>query len=283
LATGRVLGPLAGWDSDRGSTSRREECRWDIDWRERSVGFCTCQAPCPCPFGQEASWGHCEGLIAFAIEQGEVSGVDVAGPSHHGRMVRRSWISGNYTAASILDRRDGEKQRRALQHVFWGELGWDAAHLAGLIGTMLGGPGLHRSVPARRLPPPPAPAWDGPRLRPEDRPAVPVGRSSTGVAFAAYCAGCYGPLLCSLLLFAAASSSFVVGGAVTAGIPVAMALPIGLLGWLGHRSLAWRAGSPTNYALIRRASGAALAAFGVLLAGNHALMSGIELAHRLGV
>jgi hypothetical protein len=105
----------------------------------RSVEFCSCQAPCPCAFGQQASWGHCEGLIAFAIEQGEVSGVDVAGTK--AIMAGRfdgAWTSGNYTAALILDRRDGEEQRRALQQVFSGELGGDAAHLAGLIGSMRG-------------------------------------------------------------------------------------------------------------------------------------------------
>lgn len=110
-----------------------------------------------------------------------------------------------------------------------------------------------------------------------------MGRFSTGVAFAAYCAGCCGPLLYPLLLFAAASSPFVVGGAVTAGFAIAMALPIGLLGWLGHWSLGVARLVADNYALTRRASGAALAVFGVLLAGNHALVYAIELAHRLSV
>jgi len=103
------------------------------------------------------------------------------------------------------------------------------------------------------------------------------------VAFAAYCAGCCGPLLYPLLLFAAASSPFVVGGAVTAGFAIAMALPIGLLWWLGHWSLGVARLVADNYALTRRASGAALAVFGVLLAGNHALVYAIELAHRLSV
>jgi hypothetical protein len=105
----------------------------------RSVEFCSCQAPCPGAFGQEASWGHCEGLIAFSIEEGAVSGVDVAGTK--AIMAGRfdgAWSSGNYTAALILDRRDNEYQRDALKQVFSGELGGDAAHLAGLIGDMRG-------------------------------------------------------------------------------------------------------------------------------------------------
>jgi hypothetical protein len=105
----------------------------------RSVEFCSCHAPCPCVFGQEASWGKCEGIIAFSVEQGEVAGVDVAGTK--AMMAGRFdgvWSSGNYTAALILDRRDSKEQRDALEQVFSGELGGDAAHLAGLIGDMRG-------------------------------------------------------------------------------------------------------------------------------------------------
>jgi hypothetical protein len=105
----------------------------------RSVEFCSCHAPCPCVFGQEASWGKCEGLIAFSVEAGEVAGVDVAGTKAivAGRF-DGVWTSGNYTAALILDRRDSQEQRDALQQVLTGELGGDAAHLAGLIGDLRG-------------------------------------------------------------------------------------------------------------------------------------------------
>ena len=105
----------------------------------RSIEFCSCHAPCPCAFGQEASWGKCEGIIAFLVEEGEVSGMDVAGTK--AMMAGRfdgAWTSGNYTAALILDRRDSKEQQDALQQVFSGELGGDAAHLAGLIGDMRG-------------------------------------------------------------------------------------------------------------------------------------------------
>jgi cytochrome c biogenesis protein CcdA len=108
-----------------------------------------------------------------------------------------------------------------------------------------------------------------------------LGRFSTGVAFAAYCAGCCGPLLYPLLVYPAASSSLVVGGAVTAGFAVAMALPIGLLGWFGQQWLGTVRRVADNYGLTRQAAGAALVVFGVLLAGNHALVAAIGLAHRL--
>jgi len=110
-----------------------------------------------------------------------------------------------------------------------------------------------------------------------------LGRFSTGAAFAVYCAGCCGPLLYPLLLFAAASSSVVVGGAVTAGFAVAMALPIGLLGWLGQRSLGAVRSVAGNYELARRASGAALLVFGALLVASPALVMAVEFAHRMGV
>ena len=105
----------------------------------RSVEFCSCQAPCPCAFGQEASWGRCEGLIAFSIEEGEVAGVDVAGTrAIMAGSFEGAWTSGGRTAALILDRRDSQAQRDALQQVFTGELGGDAAHLAGLVGQFRG-------------------------------------------------------------------------------------------------------------------------------------------------
>ena len=60
-----------------------------------------------------------------------------------------------------------------------------------------------------------------------------------------------------------------------------MALPIGLLGWFGQRWLGTVRRVADNYGLTRQAAGAALVVFGVLLAGNQALVAAIGLAHRL--
>ncbi len=108
-----------------------------------------------------------------------------------------------------------------------------------------------------------------------------LGRLSSGVAFAAYCAGCCGPLLYPLFLFAAASGSFIVGAAIAAGFALAMAIPIGILGSLGQRSLTLVRPVVDNYDAISQAAGVALLAFGVLLALNRPLISFIDATHRL--
>ena len=51
------------------------------DWRIRAKYYeaCNCAHGCPCNFNGFPTHGHCEGLIAFAVEEGERDGVDLAG------------------------------------------------------------------------------------------------------------------------------------------------------------------------------------------------------------
>ncbi len=108
-----------------------------------------------------------------------------------------------------------------------------------------------------------------------------LGRLSSGVAFAAYCAGCCGPLLYPLFLFAAASGSLTVGAATTAGFALAMAIPIVVLGSLGRRALALVRPVVDNYDTISQAAGVALLVFGTLLVLNRPLISFIDVTHQL--
>lgn len=108
-----------------------------------------------------------------------------------------------------------------------------------------------------------------------------LGRLSSGVAFAAYCAGCCGPLLYPLFLFAAASGSLTVGAVIASGFALAMALPIGILGSLGQRALIVVRPLADNYDAISRAAGVALLVFGTLLALNRPLISIIDAVHHL--
>ena len=48
------------------------------------------------------------------------------------------WTGGNFTAALILDANASDEQRDALTRILSGQLGGDAANLAGLIGDMKG-------------------------------------------------------------------------------------------------------------------------------------------------
>jgi hypothetical protein len=105
----------------------------------RSTEFCSCNAPCPCAFGQEPTGGTCKGIFCFDIQEGELDGLSLAGT----RAVLVStfdgaWTGGNFTAGLILDENASEEQRDALAKIYGGELGGDAAGLAGLIGDMKG-------------------------------------------------------------------------------------------------------------------------------------------------
>ena len=62
-----------------------------------------------------------------------------------------------------------------------------------------------------------------------------LGQPRTGLAFAVYCAGCCGALLIPLYLFAAASGSLLLGTVASAGFPLAMAVPVAILGLMGRR------------------------------------------------
>jgi cytochrome c biogenesis protein CcdA len=108
-----------------------------------------------------------------------------------------------------------------------------------------------------------------------------LGRFPSGVAFATYCAGCCGPLLYPLFLFAAASGSLLIGAAVAAGFALAMAMPIGILGSLGRRSLSLVGPVVNNYDAISRAAGVALVTFGTLLVLNRPLISFIDAVHQI--
>ena len=108
-----------------------------------------------------------------------------------------------------------------------------------------------------------------------------LGRLSSGVAFAAYCAGCCGPLLYPLFIFAAASGSLVLGAAVAVGFALAMALPIGILGLLGRQAVSRMAPVVNNYAVVGRVAGAALLVFGALLLLTQPLIWLIDATHHL--
>jgi hypothetical protein len=101
--------------------------------------LCSCDAPCPCAFGQTPTGGTCQGIFCLDVQEGEVDGVSVSG-THVilAAMFNGPWTAGNFTAAMILDSNASQEQRDALTKVFSGELGGEAAQLAGLIGDMKG-------------------------------------------------------------------------------------------------------------------------------------------------
>ena len=105
----------------------------------RSTELCSCNAPCPCAFGQEPTAGTCSGIFCFDIQEGQCDGVDLAGTKAvFAATFSGVWTDGNFTAALILDEYSSQAQRDALTRVFSGEAGGDAAGLAALVGDMKG-------------------------------------------------------------------------------------------------------------------------------------------------
>jgi hypothetical protein len=79
-------------------------------------------------------------MFAFHFQEGDVEGVDVSDTKAilAATFEGGPWTNGNLTAALILDANASDEQRNALGRVLGGELGGDAAGLAGLIGDMKG-------------------------------------------------------------------------------------------------------------------------------------------------
>jgi len=105
-----------------------------------STEFCSCHATCPCAFGQPPDRGKCTGVFSFHIESGEANGVSLKdtyavlaasfGPA--------PWTAGGFTAALVLDSNAPQAQRDAIKAILTGQMGGDAAGLAGLIGDLKG-------------------------------------------------------------------------------------------------------------------------------------------------
>jgi hypothetical protein len=105
----------------------------------RSTEFCSCNTPCPCAFGQEPTGGTCRGIFCFEIKEGELDGLSLAETTVILlSMFQGPWTGGNFTAALVLDENASQEQRDALVKIYSGELGGDAANLAGLVGDMKG-------------------------------------------------------------------------------------------------------------------------------------------------
>lgn len=106
-----------------------------------------------------------------------------------------------------------------------------------------------------------------------------LGRPTTGVAFALYCAGCCGPLLIPLYVFLATAGSLWLGAITAAGFALAMAVPIMALGLLGHKAVALAGNISKSYEVVSKAAGMALLTLGVLLALSGPLIRGIDALH----
>jgi hypothetical protein len=100
----------------------------------RLLEVCNCEAICPCWVGLDPDNGTCDSILAWAVDEGTVQGVDVSdrviGLSVH---IPGNVLAGNWQAVVYVDERCDERQQEALLAVFTGQLGGAVADLAALI------------------------------------------------------------------------------------------------------------------------------------------------------
>jgi hypothetical protein len=100
---------------------------------------CSCGVLCPCWVGEDPDGGECTSVVAYHIDRGQVTGVDVSG--HSAVMVNHipgNVLAGNWEVVLLVDDDATSEQRDALVGVFSGRLGGPLADFAQLIGTVKG-------------------------------------------------------------------------------------------------------------------------------------------------
>jgi hypothetical protein len=104
----------------------------------RLLEVCTCKAICPCWVGEDPDGGHCEGLLAWHMDKGQVNGVDVAGRTIAAvAYIPGNALKGNWKAAIYIDDGASAAQKDALLQVYTGKLGGPVAQLTALIGQVV--------------------------------------------------------------------------------------------------------------------------------------------------
>jgi hypothetical protein len=99
-----------------------------------SLEACSCASPCPCLSGKDPDGGRCDAVMAYHVDRGQVSGVDVSGLS----VVNVVQIPGNaqqghWRQVLFVDDRATTSQRDALVAAFTGKLGGSLGELAALV------------------------------------------------------------------------------------------------------------------------------------------------------
>jgi hypothetical protein len=110
------------------------------------IEACSCNVNCPCWIGEDPDLGECFAIVAYHIDRGQVTGIDVTGHSVVAiAHIPGNVLAGNWEVVVLVDDGATTQQRDALVDVFSGQLGGPLADFAQLIGTVKG----VESVPIR--------------------------------------------------------------------------------------------------------------------------------------
>ncbi len=109
-------------------------------WSMKGVilGDCNCDWGCPCNFDVAPTYGHCDGVYVWAVDEGQYGDVDLSsvkfamgasapGPIHEG----------NLTSVLMLDDAASAEQREAVQALWKGDAGLPFDILFSVTGTWL--------------------------------------------------------------------------------------------------------------------------------------------------
>lgn len=114
------------------------------DWKVSGDWFdvCKCNVPCPCIFAQAPTYGDCEGVLAYHINNGHYGETPLDGLNALlvGGFTGNIWAGEAKDAKMgfFFDERANEKQREALQMIFMGKAGGIMAEIAKLFGKVTG-------------------------------------------------------------------------------------------------------------------------------------------------
>ena len=104
----------------------------------RLLEVCDCEILCPCWVGEDPDGGTCNTIVAWHIDRGQISGVEVGGltvavTAH----VPGNIMEGNWRAVVYIDKKASEAQEAALLDLYTGKLGGPVADLVSLIGEVV--------------------------------------------------------------------------------------------------------------------------------------------------
>lgn len=105
----------------------------------RLLEVCDCKTLCPCWVGEDPDNGTCKGTLAWHIDRGEISGLDVSGLTFAAlAYIPGNVLQGHWKVMAYIDDRATKQQEEAIVGAFTGKQGGPLADLAQLIGEVVG-------------------------------------------------------------------------------------------------------------------------------------------------